>query len=97
MLNPNPNHPVLHPTPNPLNTEGLTEEGPPTFLTNTSQQGLRGFTIPTGRGPAWEQQLRDTLRARYQRPQPAQQAGPPLALEEQVLSESSEPRQSSRV
>ena len=83
--------------PNPF--EGLVENpapppvtAPPTFPTNTSQQGLPGFTIPMGRGPAWEQQLRDMLRARYQRPQPAQQAGPPPALEEQVLSGSSEPR-----
>ena len=89
--------PVLQSNPTPLNMEGLTEEGPPTFLTSTNQQGLRGFTIPTGRGPAWEQQLRDTLHARYQRPQPAQQAGPPLALGEQVPSGSTEPRQSSRV
>ena len=70
---------------------------PPTFPGNINEQGLRGFTIPPGCGPAWEQQLHDTLRARYQRPQPAQQAGPPPALEEQVLSESSEPRRSSRV
>ena len=90
------------PAPNPF--EGLDENppprpvaAPPTFPMNANQQGLRGFTIPTGRGPAWEQQLRDTLRARYQRPQPAQQAGPPPALEEQVPSESSEPRRSSRV
>ena len=88
----------------PINMEGLDENppprpvaAPPTFPMNTNQQGLRGFTIPMGRGPAWEQQLRDTLRARYQRPQPAQQAGPPPALEEQVPSESSEPRRSSRV
>ena len=62
--------PLLAPRPNPtpLNMEGLTEEGPPSFPTNTNQQGLRGFTIPMGHGPAWEQQLRDTLRARYQRP-----------------------------
>ena len=90
------------PAPNPF--EGLVENpapppvtAPPTFPTNTSQQGLPGFTIPMGRGPAWEQQLRDMLRARYQRPQPAQQAGPPPALEEQVPSGSSEPRRSSRV
>ena len=83
------------PAPNPF--EGLVENpppmpAPPTFPMNTSQQGLPGFTIPTGHGPAWEQQLRDMLRAQYQRPQPAQQAGPPPALEEQVLSGSSEPR-----
>ena len=86
----------------PINTEGLVEnptpvEAPPTFPGNTNEQGLQGFTIPTGRGPAWEQQLRDTLCARYQCPQPAQQAGPPPALEEQVSSGSLEPRQSSRV
>ena len=49
-------------------------------------------------GPAWEQQLHDslcdTLQAHYQ---PAQQASPPLALEEQDLSGSTQPRQSSRV
>ena len=96
------NNPVLNPNLNPF--EGLNENpsprpavAPPTFPMNTSQQGLPGFTIPTGCGPAWEQQLRDTLRARYQCPQPAQQAGPPPALEEQVPSESSEPRRSSRV
>ena len=57
-----------------------------------------GFTNPMGSGPAWEQQLHDslcdTLRAHYQ---PAQQAGPPSALEEQDLSGSTQPRQSSRV
>ena len=74
MLNPNPDLPVIHPPPLPLNMEGLTEGAPPTFPVNTNNQGLRGFTIPMGHGPAWEQQLRDTLRARYQRPQPAQQA-----------------------
>ena len=94
--------PGNNPVPNPF--EGLVENppprpvaAPPSFLINMNQQGLPGFTIPTGRGPVWEQQLRDTLRARYQRPQPAQQAGPPLALEEQVPSGSSEPRRSSRV
>ena len=97
VFNPNPDLPVIHPPPTLLNTEGLTEGVPPTFPMNTSQQGLQGFTIPTGRGPAWEQQLRDTLRVRYQRPQPAQQAGPPPALEEQVPSGSTEPRRSSRV
>ena len=50
--------------------------------------------IPTGCGLAWEQQLRDTLRARYQ---PAQQASPPLALTEQDLSGSTQPRWSVRV
>ena len=95
--NPNPELPVIHPPPNLINTEGLTEGAPPTFPTNTNQQGLRGFTIPMGHGPAWEQQLRDTLHVRYQRPQPAQQAGPPPALEEQVPSGSTEPRRSSRV
>ena len=95
-------HPVLNPNPNPFNMEGMVENpaprpvaAPPTFPMNTNQQGLCGFTIPTGHGPAWEQQLRDTLRTCYQ--QPAQQAGPPLALGEQVPSESSEPRRSSRV
>ena len=79
--------------------EGMAENpapcpvaAPPTFPMNTNQQGLRGFTIPTERGLAWEQQLRDTLRARYQCNQPAQQAGPPPALGEQVTSESLEPR-----
>ena len=86
----------------PINMEGLVEnpppvEAPPTFPVNTNQQGLRGFTVPAGRGPAWEQQLCDTLHARYQRPQPAQQAGPPPALEERVPSGSLEPRRSSRV
>ena len=81
-------HPVRNPNPSPLRPVAAS----PTFPGNTNEQGLRGFTIPTGRGPAWEQQLRDTLRARYQRPQPAQQAGPPPALEEQVPSESLEPR-----
>ena len=94
---PNPGLPVICPPENPINTEGLTEGAPPTFPTNMNQQGLQGFTIPMGRGPAWEQQLRDTLRARYQRPQPAQQAGPLPALEEQAPSGSTEPRRSSRV
>ena len=85
------------PAPNPfgINMEGLVENpppmpAPPTFPINTNQQGLPGFTSPMGRGLAWEQQLCDTLRAHYQRP--AQQAGPPPALEEQVLSESTELR-----
>ena len=54
----------------PIDMEGLVENppprpvvAPPPFLANTNQQGLRGFTIPVGRGLAWEQQLRDTLRA----------------------------------
>ena len=95
---------MLNPNPNLFNMEGMAENpaprpvaAPPTFPMNTNQQGLHGFTIPTGRGLAWEQQLRDTLRAQYQHPQPAQQAGPLPALEEQVPSESSEPRRSSRV
>ena len=55
-------HPVLTPNPNPFNTEGMVENpaprpvaAPPTFPMNTNQQGLRGFTIPTGHGLAWEQ------------------------------------------
>ena len=96
------NIPVQNINPYGINMDDLVEApppvpAPPTFPINTNQQGLPGFTIPTGRGLAWEQQLRDTLCARYQHPQPAQQAGPPPALEEQVLSESSEPRRSSRV
>ena len=56
----------------------------------------QGFTSPMGSVPAWQQQLCDTLHnmGRYQ---PAQQASPPLALEEQDLSGSMQPRQSSRV
>ena len=38
---------------------------PPMFPTNVNQQGLHGFTISMGRGPAWEQQLRDMLGAQY--------------------------------
>ena len=52
----------------PINMEGLVEnpppvEAPPTLPMNTNQQDLHGFTVPMGHGPAWEQQLRDTLRA----------------------------------
>ena len=91
---------MLNPNPNPFNTEGMVENPalhpvavPPTFPMNTNQQGLRGFTIPMGCGPAWEQH-HDTLHAQYQCNQPAQQAGPPSTLEERVPSEL---RQSSRV
>ena len=56
----------------------------------------QGFTSPTGSVLAWQQQLRDTLQnlGHYQ---PAQQAGPPPAVEEQDLSGSMQPRRSSRV
>ena len=91
------NIPVQNTNPFGINMDDLVEApppvpAPPTFPMNTNQQGLPGFTIPTGREPAWEQQLRDMLRARYQRYQPARQARPPLALEEQVPSGSLEPR-----
>ena len=92
-------HPVQNPNPNPFGTNEPVKDptpcsvpAPATFPVNRNQQGLRGFTIPTGRGPAWEQQLHDTLQARYQRNQPAQQAGPLPALGEQGLSESTELR-----
>ena len=99
-------HPVQNPNPNPFSTEEPDLErnpippavpAPATFLMNRNNQGLQGFTIPTGCGPAWEQQLCDMLRARYQHNQPAQQAGPPLALEEQDPSGYTQPRQSTRV
>ena len=83
-------HPVQNPNPNPFYEDSTPHVQAPTMIPlNTNQQGLRGFTIPTGRGPAWEQQLCDTMRAQYH---PARQARPPLALEEQVPSGSSEPR-----
>ena len=98
-------HPVQNPNPDPLSTEDLGFKpsipppvpAPATFPVNRNQQGLCGFTIPTGRGPAWEQQLRDMLQAQYQGNQPAQQASPPLALEEQDPSGSTQRRRSSRV
>ena len=71
-------HPVKNPSPNLFSTEepGLESNpippavpAPATFPANRNNQGLRGITIPTGRGPPWEQQLHDTLRARYQRNQ----------------------------
>ena len=64
------NHPVHNPNPNPFGTYAPGMGGlsvppavpaPPTFPMNTNAQGLRGFTIPTGCGLAWEQQLQDTL------------------------------------
>ena len=92
-------HPVQNPNPNPFGTNEPVEDptplsvpAPATFLVNRNQQGLRGFTIPTGCGPAWEQQLRDMLQACYQRNQPAQQARPLPALGEQGPSESMELR-----
>ena len=94
------NHPVHNPNPNPFGTYapgmgGLSVPSPPApFPMNTNTQGLHGFMIPTGHGLAWEQQLCDTLQGRNQ---PAQQAGPPPALEEQDPSGSTQPRQSSRV
>ena len=51
-------HPVKNPNPDLFSTEDPT---PATFPINRNQQGLRGFTIPTGCGPTWEQQLRDML------------------------------------
>ena len=53
MHNPNPNPFYEAPAPH--------VPAPPTFPLNENPQGLHGFTIPTGRGPAWEQQLHGTL------------------------------------
>ena len=51
-------HPLSNPNPNPF---GTSVPAPAQFPMNRNTQGLQGFTIPTGCGPAWEQQLRDIL------------------------------------
>ena len=50
-------NPVINPNPNPFST---IVPAPATLPMNTNAQGLHGFMIPMGHGPAWEQQLRDT-------------------------------------
>ena len=63
-------HPVHNPNPNLFGTHEPGMGGlsippavptPAKFPMNRNTQGLHGFMIPTGRGPAWEQQLHDTL------------------------------------
>ena len=65
-------HPVQNPNLNPFGMNELVEDptprsvpAPATFPMKRNRQGLCGFMIPAGRGPAWEQQLCDTLQAQY--------------------------------